>query len=273
MILGSMFGGLIGLVFEVFGALAIMLVVAFFIFRYLNKGAAQNLTHLARTKAGAAGDKLASIDPAAQMRQAAKDAEAEISSIDDSLVAAEVQRARLERQITSDQRQANKLQHEINSYLDEGRPDNDPEIVSRLSQIKMFENAVVENTAQMKNHEEMFKSLNTNANLISQRIANVYNEANNMQVQLDLGESNMKVLDFMKRYNPSAVNSIFSNINKYKDAGQAKLDEFAARAKVARERNQIQPMTPDVSTEDTKNLLDRIKSQRAGGVSSVTKAE
>src|SRR5688572_25791821 len=109
-------------VLSVIGVAALLVVVVGTVLYFVNRRSAGSWWHLARTKAGQAGDYAQGIDPAAQMRQAALDAADSLKEADSALIECDKLQASLRRQIDSEKRTAAKLEGQIAKALQDGTP-------------------------------------------------------------------------------------------------------------------------------------------------------
>lgn len=271
----ALFGvfGILQTVLSVVGGIALLAVVAFLVLRLFNKEAAGNWLHLGRTKAGQAGDYAKTIDPAAQMKQAAKDAATELKGADDALIAAEGMRLKLTDQITSETATRNKLEGQVAKLIKptseggKGLSENDPVVVEKLKRIRDLDESIALTQDQVATLDADYKKNLKMANAASEKIAATMAEADRLQIQLGLGEQNEKVRSMLAKYSPTNVNNKLADIDKYREAAKDKLRGYAASQKVAADRNVDSDLDDDDDvTPDTDpalgSVLARIKGKQ-----------
>lgn len=263
--------GLAGYVLQAVAVLAVVAVLAFLVLRWLNRDAAGNWLHWGRTKAGQAGDYATTLDPAGQMRQAAKDAAAELGTADDALIAADKLKLQLEDQVATETATKTKLEGQVRKLLKpvgeggKGKTPNDPVVVEKLKRIADLDDSIASTRTQIgtlvANYEKNLKQ----ANAASERIAGALAEADRLGVQLQLGEQNAKVQAMLAKYNPAAVNGKLAALDKYREAAKDKLRGYAAQQKVAADRNQDDDLDDDDDvTPDTDERLGGVLARLQG---------
>lgn len=214
--------------------------------------------HLARTKKTQADDYAATIDPAGQMRQAALDAAAELKGADEALTASDTLQRGLKRQIEADAATANKLRGQValqvrpKSEGGKGLSETDPLVVEKLKRIRDAEASVATNQGQLDDQIKVYERTLKQANKAGEKIAATIAEADRLKVSLQLGEKINAINAMIAKYNPAGVNSKLAEVDKYRQAAQQKLDGFAAQAKVAADRGQVN----DDDEDDVSPLTD-----------------
>lgn len=265
--------GTLGFLLQTVALVVFFVIAVFAVLRLMNRDAAGSWLHWGRTKAGEAGDYATTLDPAAQMKQAARDAAAELKGADNALIAAEGMRLKLTDQIDLEIKTKNNLEAQVARFIrptsegGKGLPENDPLVVEKLKRIRDLDESIALTQDQVKVLDDDYKKNLRLANTAGEKIALTLAEADRMQVQLDLGEQNAKVRAMLSKYNPTAVTSKLASIDKYREAAKDKLRGYAAQQKVAVDRNVGDDMDDDDDvTPDTDpalgNVLDRIKSSR-----------
>lgn len=198
--------------------------------------------HLARTKKAEADEYATTIDPAGQMRQAAKDAMAELKGADDAMVAADKLKAQLDEQIAEETKTVNRLRGQVATRIKpvsqggKGHPETHPVVLEKLKRIRDVEESIAATKTQSDGLAEEYQRLLLQANKSSLEIAATMKEADRLGVQLQLGEQMVKVREQMAKYNPNAVNSKMAEMDKYRQAAKDKLRGFQSQNKVAADR-------------------------------------
>lgn len=255
-----LFASVFSTLLEVAGGLALLALLAFVVLRLLNRRAGAAVGHLARTKAGQVGDYAKSIDPAAQMRQAALDAADELKSADQALEGAERLRIGLERQIKEDTAQVNRLKASIKKLFSEGASDTDPKVIEKARRLKTLEASVAENIAQKDAQETIYKNTLQSANKAATKIQAAKAEAARLQTTLDLGAQTVKLQAMLSKYSPEAVNSKLSKIDEFRQEAQSQIDGHTAAMKVMADRSAA--FADEEEEDDGADLADVLGSLR-----------
>lgn len=231
-----------------FGGLALLVVLVLVVLRVFNKNAVGAWWHLGRTKAGQAGDYATSIDPAGQMRQAAKDGFEELKKTDKAAEANEKLKLKLEDQLKEERKTLAKLEGQVATKLKEGVSESDPVIVEKLKRIQDLEVSISANEDQVEELTAQYELIMKDAKKAGTNLAAAMKEADRLGVQLEVAGQIAGMREMMAKYDPSAVNSKLSDIGKFREAARDKLRGHAAAAKVARDR------APDSDGDDDDNV-------------------
>jgi phage shock protein A len=262
----TVFASLVGWGFEVVGFVAIAAVGLYLLLRFLNKGAAGNAAHYAQTQVGKVGGWFAEQDPAAQMRQAAINAGAELHDADVALIEAERLSKGLARQITEDTRKRNNLETKTAQLLREGASETDPRIVDNARRIAELEKTIAENSAQIDSAQKAYAATLKNANSASRKIKGAMDEADRLKVDLALGEQAVKLTQMFQKYDPSKTNSNLAKIDQYRQEAQKAKDGNAATLKVMADRaeaftDDADDAEIDASSPEVEGVMARLRAK------------
>ncbi len=257
----SFIGGTFGLLFEIAGGLAVLAVLALVVMRVFNKDSAGKWWHLGRTKLGQAGDYASTIDPAGQMKQAAKDASAELANADTALIACETLQKSLGRQVENDKRTLAINEAKILKKLKSGVKDSDPEILELLRSVQSLKKAIEQNQEQITTQATIYKNTLQSANRAGLKIKETMQRADTLKVRLDLGEQSDRIASMLAKYNPANVNSTMAKIDQYEQVAQQKLDGFQSKAKVMADRGytEVEEEETIETNPELNDLLNSIK--------------
>lgn len=256
---------IVGWGLELIGIAALILIVGFFVLRLINRKAGDSWWHLFRTKAGQAGDYAKTVDPAGQMRQAALDAAAELKTADEAMEMSERLKAKLQRQVDNDVAQVGRLRAKIKKLLDEGRPENDPEVIEKAKRVAELERAIAQNKSQIEDQNVLYKNTLKSANAAAKKAKAAIDEADRLRVDLGLGEQAVKLAAMFQKYDPTAVNAKMAKIDEYRQAAQDQKDGHTAKLKVMADRSAAFADEDEdddesgVVTEDVSNVLASIR--------------
>lgn len=254
-----MFGSLLFQGLEILGAVAIILFVVFFSLRLINRRAGDSWWHLFRTKVGEVGDRARQIDPAKQMKQASLDAMDDLRSADEALIKSDQLRAKLRRQVDTDSAQLKRLQAQILQLLNSGTSESDPKIVDKAKRVRDLERAIAENTEQAEVQEKVYQNTIKSANAAAARIRNYAQEADRLQVQLDLGAETVKLQSMLQKYDPTRVNNTLNSVEKYRQASLDQLDKYSATSKVMADRSAALGDDVEEESEDVSDVIAKIR--------------
>jgi phage shock protein A len=246
--------------FELGFFLLLIVFAVWFMLRLVNRDAGQSWWHLFRTKAGQAGDYAASIDPAGQMKQAAKDAAEELKAADDAMEASDKLRTQLNRQISEDAMQANRLRTSIRKLLDDGVKEDDARVVEKARRVRDLEKAINQNSQQADDQEKIYSNTLKSANAAAIKIRKAMDDAERLKVDLKMGEQMVKLQGMLQKYDPTNVDNKLSNIDKYKKAAQDQVDSYHSKSKVMADRSAA--FVDEVEETDGSDVADVLASIR-----------
>jgi len=192
--------------------------------------------HLARTKVGQAGDCARTIDPAGQLMQAAKDAEAELGETDEALKKTDVLLKQLKRQLQSDKTAKARLEVLVKSAIDGGAADNDTGVVSKLTQIRTLSAGIAAHEASVADLELKYAKLLKKANAAGDKINATKAKAKMLGVQIQIAEQTDSVRKMLADAKVPGDGSVQARLDEFERAAQERLDGYASAEKVAADR-------------------------------------
>lgn len=247
----GLFGGFIGSALQVLALVVFVVGVIYVVLRSMGLSrVGGSLVHWGRSQVDKVGEYAANQDPVAQMRTAARDAEAELKEADEGLKTGETLKLQLNDQIDDQTKRLVKIKGIVANKLQKGTPPTDQTVTAKLQEITTLEDSIAANTAQVQTVDKQLAAHYKKAEKAAAKIQAAYAEADSLGFNIKMAQQNAALEAMFSKYTGGAVNSKLAELDKHRENAQKLLRQHQASAIVAQKRG---PAMPD-DDEDEENV-------------------